>query len=74
MNQFDSLLLKTWEYEQQQVLNDFAAESIESLHSYLQSIDMIQQASEDNVVLHGRPMNFTQIDDQIKQAESNTYA
>lgn len=74
MEQFDSLLLKTWENEQQRVLNDFAAESIESLHSYLQSIDRVQQAQEGNVVLHGRPMNFTENDEQSKKGEFNAHA
>jgi len=64
MKQFDSLLLKTWENEQRRVLNDFAAEPIESLHSFLQSIDLVQQVQEGNVVLHGRPMNFTENNEQ----------
>lgn len=74
MNQFDSLLLKTWENEQREVLDDFAAEPIESLHSYLQSIDLVQQAQEGNVVLHGRPMNFTENDEQSEQGEFNAHA
>lgn len=67
MKSFNSLLLKTWEDEQQRVVKEFASESKEAIISYLDSVDRLQKAKEQNVVLHGRPMNFAEENEDTEE-------
>lgn len=64
MNQFNSLLLKTWEEEQREVLRNFATMPPKGIQSYLGSMDRINDTDGGHVVLHGRPMNFTEQEDE----------
>lgn len=73
LQQFDSLLLKTWERKQREVLKDFAAEPIQSVRSYLTSVSRVRDTEDGDVVLMGRPMNFTEQQD-TSEVESETYA
>lgn len=67
MKGFNSLLLKTWENEQQRVLKEFASESKETITSYLESVDRLQKTKNRNVVLHGRPMNFAEENEDTEE-------
>lgn len=64
MSRFNSLLLKTWEEKQREVLQNFAATPPQGIQSYLGSVDRINNTKEGHVILHGRPMNFTNREDE----------
>jgi hypothetical protein len=64
LEQFESVLLKTWENHQDDVLQEFATSTTESIHSYLTSLDRIEATFEGRVILPGRPMNFTEQEEE----------
>lgn len=64
MDRFNSLLLKTWEEEQREVLRDFAATPTQGIQSYFRSLDRINGTNDGHVILHGRPKNFADQGDE----------
>jgi len=58
LSEFDSLLLREWELQQESVLEDFANSSKAGLISHLESLDRFTECSEGAVVLNGRPKRF----------------
>lgn len=71
MDRFNSLLLKTWEEEQKKVLQEFATSSNDTIISYLESIDRLHNTGSGNVVLHGRPMNFAEENEERQEEQTH---